>query len=90
MHVQHISREQLQKALIASDCGLSLDDALSSPALARCLKLTALAMHGDSPQAPEPSVATCAELAWARRLLALAGKTDWAKLQAGDIEKDQL
>lgn len=91
MDTQQIDRQQLQRALIASGCSMPLDDALADPTLARCLRLTAQAMQrgSPSPAAMPESKATPDELAWARRLLSLAGTADWAKLRAGDIDKDQ-
>lgn len=87
MHSQgDINRHQLQQALNATGCALDLDTALADPTLARCLQLTAKAMQRiDTPPTTPPQAA---ELARARRLLSWAGRTDFARLRAGDTDKD--
>lgn len=45
------TREDLQRALHASGCSISLDEALKSPALALALRNTAAALS-DRPRAP--------------------------------------
>ncbi|MFC3336927.1 hypothetical protein [Paracandidimonas soli] len=86
---QQIDRQQLQQALIASGCRLSLDDALANPTIARCLRLTAQAMQRHTPDATTaPQSTDSRELAWARRLLSMAGTTDFARLRAGDLDKE--
>lgn len=75
-------RHELMQALRASGCAIDLDVALASPALARCLALTATAMreqHTLMTASYRPSDVDFLVL----RLRKMVGDLDHQKLRAG-------
>lgn len=82
MEAQAPDRAELERALRAARCRIDLDTALASPALARCLELTAHAMrqqaNPSSTQSPADALAP-----WAARLRRLVGDLDHQALRAG-------
>lgn len=82
MATQAPDRAELERALALAGCRIDLDTAMSSPALARCLKLTVIALRSQT--TPSPTLPTSVSLApWAARLRRLAGDLDVPALQAG-------
>lgn len=74
-------RAELERALRAAGCRIDLDTALASPALARCLELTADALRRQPPTTPATS-STAFDVR-AARLRRMVGDLDHQALRAG-------
>lgn len=82
MDTQAPDRVELERALRAAGCRIDLDTALASPALARCLELTADAMREQARLSSSQSSNDALE-PWAARLRRLVGDLDHQALRAG-------